>query len=173
MNKPPQSSARNSLVGRDAELALLEQWLAHDDCRLVTLLGAGGIGKTRLAQELVESWPYGLVWVSLDEVHGEKPTLLFELGYALELPDCAEQEWHERLDTSLRSRTLVVLDSFEHIRDQAPTVSRLLRRHPQLSFLVTSRAPLLLSDERLLSLVPLNLDHSVELLLARARAVRR
>jgi len=162
----------NNLVGRDAELALLKQWLADEDCRLVTLLGPGGIGKTRMALELVESWDFGLVWISLDDVKGERPSLLTQLGYALELPECDEQEWHKRLDTSLRTRTLIVLDSFEHMREQAPEVSHLLHRHRQLSFLVTSRAPLLLTDERLLTLSPLDLGHSIELLSARARAVR-
>ncbi|MFA5504985.1 MAG: tetratricopeptide repeat protein [Vulcanimicrobiota bacterium] len=158
-----------TLIGREAELTLLKRWLADEDCRLVTLLGPGGIGKTRLALELVETWDYGLVWVALEDT---EDSLLTELGYALELPDCDEPEWHKRLDTSLRTRTLIVLDSFEHLREQAVQVSYLLQRHPQLSFLVTSRAPLLLAEERLLSLSPLDLQHSVELLSTRARAVR-
>ena len=86
----------NNLVGRDAELALLKQWLADEDCRLVTLLGPGGIGKTRMALELVESWDFGLVWISLDDVKGERPSLLTQLGYALELPAVRDVLAHTR-----------------------------------------------------------------------------
>lgn len=162
----------NALIGRQRELQLLSQWLQGDKVRLATVLGPGGIGKTRLAQELAKSWGQGLVWVPLDDALGTSPSLITRLGHVLELPECSDQEWHERLDTLLRSQTLIVLDSFEHIRDQAPEVARLLARHPQLSVLVTSRAPLLLSEERLLTLEPLSLEQSVELLMERARAVR-
>jgi predicted ATPase/DNA-binding CsgD family transcriptional regulator len=160
-----------TLVGRRKELQQLTDWLQNEECRLVTLVGPGGIGKTRLAAELCDSWGKGLIWVPLDDAE-EHQSVLNRLGHVLELPECSEAEWHERLDTLLRAQTLVVLDSFEHLRGQAPEVAGLLRRHAQLKVLATSRAPLLLTEERLLTLEPLNLEQSVELLMVRARAVR-
>ena len=160
------------MIGREAELEQLRQWLVEESFRLVTIVGPGGIGKTRLAQALAELWQRSVVWVRLDEIEGAGGSVLSKIGQELELPECSESEWHERLDTLLRGPTLVVLDSFEHIREQSSELTELLQRHRQMSLLVTSRAPLLLAEEQLLNLESLTLEQSAELLLVRARAVR-
>ncbi len=160
------------LVGRASELAQLQEWLNHQSIHLITLVGPGGIGKTRLAQEVARRWEQMVVWVSFEEVDPAPRVVSARLGQALELPECSETEWHQRLDTLGQGATLVILDNFEHLRDLAPEITELSRRHPQLRFLVTSRAPLLLADEQLLSLAPLGLESALELFLERARAVR-
>ncbi len=161
-----------TLIGRDTEIDQLESWLLKDEHRLVTIAGPGGIGKTRLAAELQEQWPDASHWIPLDDAHLSGASVMSRIGQTLELPECPRPEWHSRLDTLLRSPTLLVLDCFEQVRDQAPAVAELLKLHPQISVVVTSRAPLLLSQERLLTLEPLNLNESVKLLMTRAQAVR-
>ena len=160
------------LVGRSEELARIHAWLAEPPVRLVTIVGMGGIGKTRLAQEVAGSWPGSLVWVRLDDVTDLESSILSRLGQTLELPECPWDEWHTRLDTVLPEPTLIVFDNLEHLRSQASSLSHLIARHPQLKLLVTSRSPLLISGERLLNVDPLDLDSAVSLFLERARAVR-
>jgi predicted ATPase/DNA-binding CsgD family transcriptional regulator len=112
------------------------------------------------------------VWVRLDDVNDTGHSLLLRLGQTLELPECPWEEWHTRLDTVLPEPTLVVFDNLEHLRRQACSLSELLARHSQLKLLVTSRAPLLISGERLLNVDPLDPKSAVSLFLERARAVR-
>lgn len=168
----PLVSPAFPLVGRDEELARIRAWLGEAPVRLVTIVGMGGIGKTRLAQEVARSWPGALVWVRLEDVSDSESSLLSRLGQTLELPECPWEEWHTRLDTVLPEPTLVVFDNLEHLRSQASSLSTLIGRHPQLQLLVTSRSPLLISGERLLNVDPLDHTAAVSLFLERARAVR-
>ena len=160
------------LIGRDDELTRIHSWLDDSGVRLVTLVGMGGIGKTRLAQEVARDWAAALIWVRLDDVTDLERSLLSRLGQTLELPECPWEEWHTRLDTVLPGPTLIVFDNLEHLRSQAGSLAELTDRHPQLKLLVTSRSPLLLSGERLLHLDPLQTDAAQELFLERARTVR-
>ncbi len=160
------------LVGREDELHQLESWLGEPGLRLITLVGVGGIGKTRLALEVAQRSSLPVIWVALEDVESSPEAILNRLGQTLELPECARREWHERLDTVLARPTLVVLDNLEQLRDEAGQIAELLAKHSQLRVLATSRAPLLLADEQLLTLEPLDTPMAVSLLVERARSVR-
>ncbi|HEX5620851.1 MAG TPA: BTAD domain-containing putative transcriptional regulator [Solirubrobacteraceae bacterium] len=179
--KPPELRARRRLpapetplVGRAAELAELTE-LLRGGTRLVTLTGAGGIGKTRLAlqtgHELAKAFTDGVYFVDLS--HLSDPGLVPDeivgvLGLSTqrdEPPAAAVQAFLEP------RRALLLLDNFEVVDAAAPLVSELLRAAPGLVVLVTSRAPLRLSGEHQYRVEPLPLDDAVRLFAARARAV--
>lgn len=143
----PPAGPPNSLtpfIGRDAELASVRRLLATT--RLLTLTGAGGSGKTRLAAELAADsasvFPDGIVWVELAPV-GEAELLPTAVLAALGAEQGARPPMTAILDT-LRGRTmLLVLDNCEHIVDAAASMSdALLRANPSLRILATSREAL-------------------------------
>jgi predicted ATPase/DNA-binding SARP family transcriptional activator len=155
------------LVGRGAELAELAG-LLRGGTRLVTLTGAGGIGKTRLAlqtgQELADAFADGAWFVDLS--HVTDPGLVGdEIAGVLGLST-------QPLEAFLRDRqVLLLLDNFEVVDDAAPLVSELLRAAPGLVVLATSRTPLRLSGEHQYRVEPLPLADAVRLFAARAGAV--
>jgi len=157
--------ASNPLVGRDRELAELAA-LFRDSARLVTLIGAGGSGKTRLglqvAAELVEDFPGGVFFVPLAGVEQPdlvKSTVAATIGVR-ELADLRDRH------------ALILVDNFEHLLDAAPAVGSLLSAAPHTRVLVTSRAPLRVDGEQEYALEPLPDADAIELLTQRARAVR-
>jgi len=155
------------LVGRGAELAELTE-LVHAGGRLVTLTGAGGIGKTRLAlragHELAAAFEEGVFFVDLSRL--TDPDLVPDaIASAV---GTQRDEVHAFLEDR---RILLVLDNFEVVDAAAPLVSELLRAAPGLVVLATSRAPLRLSGEHQYRVEPLPLPDAVELFAARARAV--
>jgi len=165
----------NALVGRERELAALGR-LVHDaDARLLTLTGAGGSGKSRLALELARaaagSFANAAVLIDLAPLRDPAlvlPTLLQGLGVA-ERPG---ETPAETLASWLRPHELLlVLDSFEHLLRAGPELVRLLAAAPRLRLVVTSRAVLHLSGERVYPVQPLAEDDALALLLARARAL--
>ena len=119
--------------------------------RLVTLTGAGGSGKTRLAlqlaAELVEEFADGVFWVPLAALRDPElvlPTIAQTLGAKIEF----EQHVAEK-------RLLLLLDNVEQLLDAAPRLSDLVKRCPNLHLLVTSRAPLRIAGEREYEVEPL------------------
>jgi predicted ATPase len=145
------------LIGREQELRILQQCLLQPEVRLLTLLGPGGVGKTRLAlvvmERLAEQFGEGVRFVDLSALR--EPDLVVPMvARALGIRDAGGRPVRQALMDALRTRTvLLVLDNFEHVLDAAPGLAELLGSCPHLKLLVTSREPLRLRWEHL-HLVP-------------------
>jgi predicted ATPase/class 3 adenylate cyclase len=162
-NLPVTSTA---LVGREQELAELRDLFAGGD-RLVTITGAGGSGKTRLAlqvaAEVADGYSDGVFFVPLAPVQ-DPGLVLSAVAQATEL---------RQIDDLRHAETFLVLDNFEHLIASVGDVASLLTLAPAVKLLVTSRVRLNLTEEREFSLAPLPEDDAVAFFLDRARAVRR
>jgi predicted ATPase/DNA-binding SARP family transcriptional activator len=152
-----------SFVGRDEELAAVGRLL--DTTRLLTLTGAGGSGKTRLAGEVASRcasrFTDGITWVELAPLLDPEllPTyLLTELG----AEQGARAPLTAVLDTLRDRKTLLVLDNCEHLVDACAALSdALLRGCPELRILATSREALGVTGERAWLVPGLTLPPSV------------
>ena len=158
-----------AFLGREAEVAEIAGLLARNGMRLVTLIGPGGTGKTRLALQAAASaadtYPGGVWWVPLAPLRD--PVLVLEsaakaLGASGDLAEHISD-----------TRLLLLLDNFEHLVAAAPGLAPLLAHCPNLTLLVTSREPLHLAGEHQYAVDPLQRAEAVELFLTRARAARR
>lgn len=142
-------------VGRAAEVAALVAHLAQPDRRLVTLVGLGGSGKTRLAVQaapLLDGFPDGLYFVPLAPVADAAflvPAIADALGYTFSGPVDPQAQ----LLTYLRDKDLLlVLDSFEHLLDATDLLVAILQAAPGVRLLVTAREPLDLAAEQICDL---------------------
>ena len=174
LNRSTVPLGRNPLVGRVDELgAALD--LLLDGCRMVTLLGPGGAGKTRLALEVgrlaAEQLRDGAHFVALASLD-EPGLVLPAVARALDLaPDIASPA--DALSGWLSDKQLLlVLDNCEQVLGVAPDVGSLLEAAPGLRVLATSREPLRVGGEHRLAIGPLPLNQAVALFEQRARAVR-
>ena len=167
--------ATGAFIGREAELGDLQALLADPEIRLLTLLGPGGIGKTRLALEVVRTHKASNVaYVPLDAVlHAQEVPSLIANALGVDLS--GSQAPLETLVSSLGSRPLLlVLDNFEQLLPTDQTFGALLNGCSALSILVTSREPLELDWESVYPLSGLDLAESekgeaVRLFVQRAR----
>jgi predicted ATPase/class 3 adenylate cyclase len=154
------------LVGRRRELAALQALVEVE--RLVTITGAGGSGKTRVALELMASAERDTAFVPLAAVR-EPAHVAAAIAQELGLGRGDEQELVAAL---AQRRLLLCLDNFEHVVEAAPLVTRLLAAAPDLRVLVTSRTPLRVSGEQEFPLEPLAREDAVAFFAARARRFR-
>lgn len=153
---PPKSNlpAQNTpFIGRASELAHISQLLLDPACRLLTVLGPGGIGKTRLAiQAASEVGQNTAIFESICYVplapltSGEYFDLT--LADALRIPISDESDLHPQLLAYFREKhMLLVLDNFEHLLEVASSLTDFLTVAPALKVLVTSRERLQLQEE--------------------------
>jgi predicted ATPase/class 3 adenylate cyclase len=187
-NLPTQAS---TFVGRDAELGAIRQRLEDGAVRLLTLTGAGGTGKTRLAlraaADQIDRFDDGVFFVDLSAVR-ETEAVPAVIARAIGLTETSDQPLLEDLKRQLRHhRELLVFDNFEQVTAAAPTAVELLQGCPGLKLLVTSREALHVRGEHLFSVPPLSLPRAapgprsaaelagceaVQLFVERAQAVR-
>jgi predicted ATPase len=166
-------------VGRDRELALLEELLADRQRRLVTVVGAPGAGKTRLAVEAARRsaarFPDGVIEVSLAALADPALVAATLLAAAGGLDAGTSDAFTQLVRVLGEGSRLLLVDNTEHLPSCGPLLARLLDGCPELSVLATSRQPLAISAERVMPLDPLDAPDPTGLdadQLARLDAVR-
>jgi predicted ATPase/DNA-binding SARP family transcriptional activator len=186
-NLPLQAT---SFVGRQRQLNEIAGLLGREGVRLVTLTGAAGSGKTRLALQVAtnlrDDFGDGVFFVNLAEI-GDPSLVVPTVAQTLAVRELPGESLEQTLCEHLRERRLLVLlDNFEQLLAGAPSLAVLLAAAPDLKLLVTSRAPLRLAAELEYAVQPLELPdperlpeapvlsryEAVALFVERARAVR-
>jgi predicted ATPase len=155
-------------LGRQHELAEIRHLLGRQDVRLVTLTGAGGSGKTRLALqaagEAAEAYPDGVWWVPLAPLADPAdvgPAAARALGGGGSLPELVDGRG-----------LLLLLDNFEHVVEAAPEVAAVLSECPNAGVLVTSRERLRVQGEHVYPVPVLERAEARRLFVTRARAAQ-
>jgi predicted ATPase/DNA-binding CsgD family transcriptional regulator len=151
------------LIGRDKEVAEICELLKHPEVRLLTLLGTGGIGKTRLSYQIArEMQPYfadGVCFVLMAVVN-EPDLVIPTIAQVLGIQEIGAQPVLEQVKVALRSRHfLLLLDNFEQVVTAAPLIEEILEVCPRLKVVVTSREVLHLQAEREFPVPPLGLPN--------------
>jgi predicted ATPase/class 3 adenylate cyclase len=160
-NLPAQPSP---LIGREVQLSEILHQLNGGGARLLTLLGPGGAGKTRLAlqaaAELIDSFQDGVFFVDLAPVR-DPGSILPEIARTVGVRETGQTELLEELAGELREREmLLLLDNFEQVTAAAPETAELLAASPRLKLLVTSREALRVRGEHIFSVPPLELPET-------------
>ncbi len=161
-------AAVDSFVGRERELAEVQSLLRNPAVRLVTLVGAGGMGKTRLALEVGrgaspgladEAWLVDLAPLPPAAQASGSAAVVESVARTLAVEPRPGQTLLEGLATALRDRrVLLLMDNCEHVLDDAALlIERLLAGCPALRVLATSRQPLRVAGEHAYELAPLSI----------------
>ncbi|CAN5476994.1 hypothetical protein BH09CHL1_BH09CHL1_10290 [soil metagenome] len=148
---------KTPLIGRDREISHLRHLLVNDGARLVTLTGPGGVGKTRLAVEAANllqdrdaEMPIFVSFTSLRDPGLALAQIASSFGI-----DASDDPLHAITNALFHRPFLLVLDNLEHMMELAPAIGQLLVSCPELSILATSREPLRLQREVVVTVEPL------------------
>ncbi|NJD59665.1 MAG: hypothetical protein C3F13_00060 [Anaerolineales bacterium] len=181
---------RNPLAGREKELTSICELLKQEDIALITLTGAGGTGKSRLAIQIglnvLDHFTDGVYLVRLEPII-DPELVISAIAETFGIRDTPESQPIEMmLGEYLQDKNmLLILDNFEQVVDAAPHVAEILEKCPRLKCITTSRLPLRLRAERELPVLPLEIPvvrdpgeitdlsqyAAAELFIQRARAV--
>jgi predicted ATPase len=181
---------RNPLVGREKELTTVCELLKQENVALITLTGAGGTGKSRLAIQIglnvLDHFTDGVYLVRLEPIN-DPELVISVIAETFGIRDTPESQPIEALLSEyLREKSmLLILDNFEQVVEAAPHVAEILEQCPRLKCIATSRSPLRLRAERELTVLPLEIPvasdtteitalsqyAAVELFIQRAQAV--
>jgi len=161
----PISRAR--LIGREHEPETIASLLQQDDVALVTLIGPGGVGKTRLAlavaNTLNDAFPDGILVVQLAPLN-DAALVVPAIAGVLRITEQPGQSLLGQINTAISDRRLLlVLDNVEHVIAAAPAIGDILASCPNLTVLATSRTPLRLYNEREYPVRPLALPDPASL----------
>ena len=187
-NLPTQPTV---FVGRQEELNEVKELIVEESVRLVTLIGPGGTGKTRLAlqtgAEVVDRFVDGAYFVDLAPIR-DPASVLPTISRTLGLSETSDRPIVEDLKSQLQQKgMLLLLDNFEQVTAAAVDVAELIQYCPRLKLLATSREALRVRGEHLYPVPPLGLPQvngrrpplaelaqyeSVQLFVERAQAVR-
>jgi len=149
----------DKVIGRDKDIEQLRSMLASDQYRLITICGAGGTGKTRLAietaQQLKNHYSNGIIFIGLEAI--TDPDLVpAAIIHLLPIMDSGKQAVSETLLSWLSDKQmLLVLDNMEQVTASSHFIGELIQRCPACDVLVTSRTPLHLRYEQIYPLEPL------------------
>jgi predicted ATPase len=179
------------LIGREQSVKEVSTLLLRPEVRLLTLTGAGGIGKTRIALQVInevqQGFADGCYFIPLASI--TEPDLVpYTIMRFLDAPMRKDLAVSKQLQAHLQAKNaLLVLDNFEHLIPATPLVTALLAACPTIKLLITSRVSLHLSGEREIAVPPLALPElgalpelaklsavdSIALFVQRAGAVKR
>jgi len=149
-----------SLIGRDKEIAAIEKILKNNQVRLLTIVGPGGVGKTRLAlkvaNDLVDEFDDGVFFVSLADIRDHN-LIIPIIAQVLNIHEIGVQTSMQQIIECLENKkALLVVDNFEQVIQAAPQISPLLTQCPFVTMLLTSRVPLRVNGEHQFPVLPLD-----------------